>query len=121
MGVKLAPPLSRSPAPHACSGCERDTLHGGQIVFDTLSLSRSFLDRSVDLSSGWLCETSHARTMTACFRVASVGVRKGRGMTKLEDVGKTSFIQQEIYTHVYKFRQIKTLSVNFKINIRGRN
>lgn len=59
--------------------------------------------------------------MTACFRVASVGVRKGRGMTKLEDVGKTSFIQQEIYTHVYKFRQIKTLSVNFKINIRGRN
>lgn len=108
MGVKLAPPLSRSPAPHACSGCERDTLHGGQIVFDTLSLSRSFLDRSVDLSSGWLCETSHARTMTACFRVASVGVRKGRGMTKLEDVGKTSFyIQQEIYTHVYKVKQIK--------------
>lgn len=46
MGVKLAPPLSRSPAPHACSGCERDTLHGGQIVFDTLSLS---LDRfSID-------------------------------------------------------------------------
>lgn len=42
MGVKLAPPLSRSPAPHVCSGCERDTLHGGQIVFDTLSLS---LDR----------------------------------------------------------------------------
>lgn len=66
-----------------------------------LSLSRSFLDRSVDLSSGWLCETSHARTMTACFRVASVGVRKGRGMTKLEDVGKTSFIQQEIYIHMY--------------------
>lgn len=44
MSVKLAPPLSRSPAPHACSGCERDTLHGGQIVFDTLSLSLS-LDR----------------------------------------------------------------------------
>lgn len=39
--------------------------------------------------------------MTACFRVASVGVRKGRGMTKLEDVGKTSFIQQEIYIHMY--------------------
>lgn len=46
--------------------------------------------------------------MTACFRVASVGVRKGRGMTKLEDVGKTSFyIQQEIYTHIYKVKQIK--------------
>lgn len=45
MGVNLAPPLSRSPAPHACPGCERDTLHGGQIVFDTLSLSLSIVSR----------------------------------------------------------------------------
>lgn len=88
MGVKLAPPLSRSPAPHACPGYERDTLRGGQIVFDILS--RSSLDRlsidSVDLSSGWLCETSHARTMTMCL--PHERVRKGRGMMKLEDVGK---------------------------------
>lgn len=109
MGVNLAPPLSRSPAPHACPGCERDTLHGGQIVFDTLSLS---LDRlSIDLSSGWLCETSHARTMTACFRVATRqcgSPRKGRGMTKFKYVGKTLFLTTR-YVYVYKVEQIKTL------------